>query len=151
VTRVPSADNRRLTIRVVAHRTLSIWTDMAAELDMDLVELMVFTGVWTANTEHLNKVTDRYARMHDLPPDSQRRPIALNALSNRLRLPQTLCQATVDRLVGRGVVEEAASGLIVPSAVFTKPAQLSALTSCLEQASELCEVLNALNADEAVA
>jgi hypothetical protein len=151
VTEFASTDNRRLTMRLVAHRTLSIWTDLAGDLEMDLLEILVFTGVWTANTEHLNKVSDRYARLHDLPPDMQRRPIPPAALANRLRLPHALCQSTVERLIERKLVESVASGLIVPAAVFTKPVMMQALTSCLAQASELGDILLALNTTDAAA
>ncbi|HEY9217603.1 MAG TPA: hypothetical protein VIO94_06100 [Phenylobacterium sp.] len=122
---------------MTVHRTLDVWTRIAATLDLNLIEMIVFNGVWTANTEHLNNSKARYARLRDLPPDRQRRPIGLASLAERLRLPEQLCRETVERLVDCGLAEQVSSGVIVPSAVFTQERMLQALTDGFEHVRDL--------------
>ena len=71
----PPADKRRLTGRVIAEQVMRALAALADLHGGDLIEMLVFIGVWTANSEHLNADTERYAGLHDIAPDSQRRPI----------------------------------------------------------------------------
>lgn len=136
-----NVDNRRLVIRVASHQILVSLGDIAERMDFDLVEFLVFTGVWTANTEHLHKTTGRYAKLLDLAPDSLRRPIGETELMTRLRLPRAVFEPYVERLIGRGVVERVGTGLVVPTAVFTRPEMIDSLTASYENLNRLVETI----------
>ncbi|MDO8900562.1 MAG: hypothetical protein Q7V15_04330 [Phenylobacterium sp.] len=118
-------DNRRLTTRILAYEFIDILSDMARRRGGDVIALLVFTGVWTANTRHLRGVSDRYATLHDIPPDSQRRPISDADLASHLCLPRPIQDAYVESLIETGLLERRAGGLVVPSAVFTRSEMLS--------------------------
>ena len=118
-------DNRRLTGRLVAFELIDLLSDMAHRYGGDLVSLLVFTGVWTANTAHLRATTDRYAALHDIPPDSQRRPISEADLAERLCLPRHIQDPYVAALIEVGMIERRDMGLVAPSAVFTRAEMLA--------------------------
>lgn len=118
-------DNRRLTSRILAYELIDLLSDMARLHGGDVIALLIFTGVWTANTRHLRTMTDRYAALHDIPPDSQRRPISEEDLSTHLCVPRAVQDPYVERLIGDGLVERRPGGLVVPSAIFTRPEMLS--------------------------
>lgn len=118
-------DNRRLTGRLIAYELLDLLSQMAHRFDGDLISLLVFTGVWTANTAHLRTTTDRYAALHDIPPDSQRRAITDADLADRLCLPRHIQDPYVAALIDVGMIERRDLGLVVPSAVFTRPEMLA--------------------------
>lgn len=142
-------DNRRLVVRVSSHQILAVIADIADRLGFDTIETLILTGVWTANTEHLLGNTDRYARLLDLPPDSLRRPIGEAELMGRLRLPRPVFEPCLERLIERGYVERVGAGLVVPSAVFTRPEMVDALTACFNGVAGLVESLRRIGLDEA--
>lgn len=117
----PPVDNRRLTARVIA---VEVMRSLGALADLhggDMIEMLIFIGIWTANSEHLNARTDRYAGLHEIAPDSQRRPIPEADLRAQLRMPEHIVAAYVKKLIADGAVERLPGGLVVPSAVFTRP------------------------------
>lgn len=118
-------DNRRLTSRILAYEFIDLLSDMARVHGGDVIALLVFTGVWTANTGHLRSTTNRYAALHDIPPDSQRRPISEADLSAQLCMPRQVQDAYVASLIEAGLLERRPAGLVVPSAVFTRQEMLS--------------------------
>ncbi|MDP3384598.1 MAG: hypothetical protein Q8S47_14915 [Phenylobacterium sp.] len=118
-------DNRRLTSRILAYEFIDLLSEMARLHGGDVVALLIFTGVWTANTAHLRSTTDRYAALHDIPPDSQRRPISEADLSTHLCMPRTVQDPYVETLVEAGLLERRPGGLVVPSAIFTRAEMLS--------------------------
>ncbi|WP_300578878.1 hypothetical protein [Phenylobacterium sp.] len=118
-------DNRRLTGRLLAFELIDLLSDMAHRYGGDLISLLVFTGVWTANTAHLRATTDRYAALHDIPPDSQRLPISEADLAARLCLPRHIQDPYVAALIEVGMIERRDMGLVVPSAVFTRAEMLA--------------------------
>jgi hypothetical protein len=120
-----SADKRRLTGRILAYEFIDLLSDMARLYGEDVIALLIFTGVWTANTRHLRSTTDRYAALHDIPPDSQRRPISETDLSAQLCMPRQIQDAYVESLLAGGLLERRPGGLVVPSAIFTRPEMLS--------------------------
>lgn len=143
------ADNRRLVVRVSSHQILTVLADLADRLGFDMIETLVHAGVWTANTEHLLANTGRYARLLDLPPDSLRRPVGEAELMARLRLPPAVFQPCVERLIERGYIERTGAGLVAPSAVFTRPEMVDALTACFDGVAGLVETLRRIGLDEA--
>ena len=141
-------DNRRLVVRIASHHILSLLGEMAARLGLDLIETLIHAGVWTANTEHLQESVGRYARLLDLPPDSQRRPIGEAELMARLRLPRAIFEPYVERLIERGYLERVGAGLVAPSAVFTRPDVVEALGACHSSVRELMETLRRIGLEE---
>jgi hypothetical protein len=119
------ADNRRLTNRILAYEFVDLLSDMARLYGRDVIALLIFTGVWTANTAHLRTTTDRYAALHDIPPDSQRRPISEADLSAHLSMPRAVQDSYVQTLIEGGLLERRPGGLVVPSAIFTRPEMLA--------------------------
>lgn len=120
----PPFDNRRITARIMTHEVLRGLAAMARASGADMIQFLVFSGIWSANTQHLLGVKDRYAGLNDIPPDSQRRPISQVALGDMLCMPQDIISRYVDMLIEEGVVERLGDGLVVPSAVFTRPQAL---------------------------
>lgn len=118
-------DNRRLTNRILAYEFVDLLSDMARLHGGDVIALLIFTGVWTANTAHLRSTTDRYAALHDIPPDSQRRPISEADLSAHLCMPRPVQDSYVETLVEAGLLERRPAGLVVPAAIFTRAEMLS--------------------------
>lgn len=141
-------DNRRLVVRLASHQILNMLGELADRLGMDLIETLVHGAVWTANTEHLLESTGRYARLLDLPPDSLRRPIGEAQLLARLRLPRPLLESNIERLIERGYLERVGAGLVVPSAVFTRPEMVDALAACYAAVTGMTQTVGRLAAED---
>ena len=118
-------DTRRVANRILAYEVVQLMSRFAHANGGDLIALLVFTGVWTSNTAHLRNERSRYAGLHDIPPDSQRRPISEAALSDLLCIPRDIQDRYVAALVADGVMERRGGGLVVPAAVFTRPEMLA--------------------------
>jgi hypothetical protein len=119
-----SADNRRAVVRVAAHEILRALGVLSRISHGDVVELLVFTAIWTSNTQHLLGAGPRYAELHDIPPDSQRRPVTDAELQRAASMPQDIIDRYVTKLIADGLVERVPGGLVAPSAVFTRPEML---------------------------
>ncbi len=112
-------DNRRAIVRIMSHEIVEGLASLARLNGGDIVQLLVFTGIWTANTQHLI-VGGRYSALHDIPPDSQRLPVPQHVLAAQLCMPADIVARYVDRLIEGGVVERLPGGLVVPTAVFRR-------------------------------
>jgi hypothetical protein len=120
-------DNRRAVVRAVSTEVIKALAAMGRTAGGgDTIALLVYTGVWTGNTQHLTKDLTRYAAIGDIPPDSQRVPITDEELEWQTGVPQPILGQYVERLIAHGMVERRPSGLVVPSAVFTRPDQIDA-------------------------
>lgn len=119
-----ATDNRRLTLRIVTAETISTIAAMAQAHGGDVIRFMVFAAIWTANSQHLTS-PERYAELYDIPPDAQRRPVPESVVRETLGIPSAIFDAYLADLIAEGAVERASGGLIVPSAVFTRPDQLA--------------------------
>ncbi len=118
-------DNRRAVVRVAAAEVLKGLAASARLFDGDMISLLVFTGVWVANVQHLTGGDpSRYAAFKDIPPDSQRRPVTDAELERQICIPQPILGEYVERLVASGALERLTSGLVAPSAIFTQPSQM---------------------------
>jgi len=119
-----SVDNRRVLARIMTHEVLRGLAAMARSGGGDMIQFLVFSGIWSANTQHLLGMKGRYAEQNDIPPDSQRRPIPQEDLVHMLCMPEDIVARYVETLEADGIVERVAGGLVVPAAVFTRPAML---------------------------
>jgi hypothetical protein len=116
-----AGDNRRATVRIIAYEILRGISAMARLNGGDTLSLLVFTGIWSANTQHLISARDRYAALQDVPPDSQRRPVPQDELANFLCIPKEIVAAYVAALIDGELVVRTAD---VPAIVFTRPEML---------------------------
>jgi hypothetical protein len=120
-------------------RLLSDWARANGD---DLIGVLVFTAVWTANVEHLTpKPALRYTELNDIPPDSLRTPITLTELTERLCLPRATVAVYVKDYLDNGWLQEADGGLIVPSAVIARLDNLDALNVAYDRAQTMMERL----------
>ena len=79
------------------------------------------TAIVVANVQHITRSavrTWRYARLDQIPPDSERRPVSILSLSQSLRKPFETTRAHVNALIGDGLCVKAATGVFVPTAVL---------------------------------
>ena len=119
-----AGDNRRATVRIIASEILSGISALARLNGGDTISLLVFTGIWTANTQHLAGERTRYTALGDVPPDSQRRPVPEDELANFLCIPKEIVGAYVAALIDGELVQRTAGGLVVPAAVFARSEML---------------------------
>lgn len=112
-------DNRRAIVRIMSHEIVEGLASLARLNGGDMIQLLVFTGIWTANTRHLI-VSGRYSALHDIPPDSQRLPVPQPVLAAQICMPGEIVARYVDQLVEAGIVERLPGGLVVPTAVFRR-------------------------------
>ena len=94
-----SPDTRRVANRILAYEAILLMSRFAQANGGDLIALLVFTGVWTSNTAHLRDERTRYSGLHDIPPDSQRRPIGDAALCDPLCIPRDIQDRYVQALI----------------------------------------------------
>src|SRR3954469_25281062 len=105
---------KRVVARVLTRDVMATFGQIADRYGMDLIDTLVFSGVWVANTAHLSDA-QIYAGTFDVPPDEVRRPVGLAALAKGLRMEAALVAERVAGLIGRGMVAKAEGGLVVPS------------------------------------
>lgn len=121
-------DNRRAVVRAVSTEIVKALASIARSAGGgDTIALLVYTGIWTANSQHLTKDLTRYAGISDIPPDSQRVPVTEEELERQIAVPQPILGQYVERLIAYGMVERLPGGLVVPSAVFTRPEQIDGI------------------------
>lgn len=131
---------KRAVSRLVAKEFIDGFAALADLYGLDLLTTLVFTGVWTANTEHLNE-SDRYATVYDLPPNMVRRPIGEAELARRLRLPEAMVWNALDDLAAMHLVERTSSGAVVPTAVFTSAPMIEGINRTYESTQALVQRL----------
>ena len=117
------ADNRRAIVRIVGHEMVRIASSMA-KAHRDVIEYIIFTAIWVANSSHLIG-DERYGELRSIPPDSARRPVTLDDLQRTIPMPDDILNHYVEQMIAQGIVEQVSGGLIVPTAVFTQPEMLN--------------------------
>ena len=130
---IPSPDNRRLIVRVFAREFLSGLRALGKARNTDTIALILFTGIWSANTQHLTPPRNRrYAETMDIPPDSQRTPISLADLVEQTGVPRAIAATYVREMLDGGILEMWETGLVVPSAVIARLETVESLTETHE-------------------
>lgn len=119
-------DQRRSVVRVAAYNYLRSMGEMARSMNHgDVIELIVFTGVWTINTQQLIGDPTRFAELKNIPPDSMRSAATLDEVQRLTAVPPDILATYIERLLEMNLVEQApGGGYIVPGAVFAKPEML---------------------------
>ena len=136
-----AGDNRRAIVRVLTGEIMRGLRDLAAMHEGDMIRALVFTAISSANTQHLHAAGGRYASFYDLPPDRERRPVTIEQLVDSLLMPRDIVERYVTALCADGFCEPAASGYVVPSAVFTRPEMLNAVNEFYTGAVRLVTAL----------
>lgn len=137
-----AADTRRATVRALTSEVLRGIRALAEMHGGDTIALIVFTGVWVGNTQHLTTDPSRYAELYDIPPDSQRRPLSMEALQRSTGVPIEILEIYVPRLIDRGLLEALpGGGLVAPSAVFTSPQMIGGANEVYTRAMSIVNVL----------
>ncbi len=138
----PIPDNRRLVVRVFAREFLKGLKDLAKSRGTDTIALILFTGVWSANTAHLTPPRNRrYAEAADIPPDSMRIPVTLNELVDQTGVPRAIAATYVSEMLGQGILEMHATGLVVPSAIIARMETVESLTDTYDHLVGLVSAL----------
>ena len=138
----PGRDNRRLIVRVLSQQVLQLLTYWARRNGEDLIAVLVFTAVWTANTQHISpRPSLRYGELRDIPPDSLRRPVPLADLPDLVCLPRAMVTVYVRDLVSRGLIEETEGGLVVPTAVLARLDSVENLTATYDRLLDMIAAL----------
>jgi hypothetical protein len=139
---ISSRDNRRLIVRVFSQELLFALTELARAYDTDVISVLVFTGIWTANVARLSpRPALRYADVRDIPPDSLRLPVSEEELARRLCLPRSIVTVYVRELIEAEMVEATESGLVVPAAVVARMASIETLNVTFARAQQMAERL----------
>lgn len=114
------------------------WLTTAAEAHGgDMIRAIILQCIVAANTGHLNGCNNTDARFQDLddvPPDSERRPISVLALSKSLKNPFETTRRYVNALISEGSRIRASSGAVVPSALLAGPAHTHVTASAAANA-----------------
>lgn len=92
--------------------------------DRHLLDSLLLSTITQANTAPISGQADlqvAYAGADEVPPDSLRRPISINALASSLQLPFETVRRRVGGMVRKGWCEMAGGGVIVPARILTDP------------------------------
>ena len=131
---------KRVVARVLTRDVLAAFGQITDRYGMDMLDFLVFSGVWTANTAHLTDA-QVYAGTFDVPPDEVRRPVSLGALAKALRMEPALVAERVAGLIAGGLVAKVEGGLVVPSAVFGRPEMLDGIELAYVRTMQMVQAL----------
>jgi len=95
--------------------------------DHDFLRGLIFVTVMAINVEHITFDASeawRYANVESTPPDDQRTPATVRAISNRIGIPYETTRQHLIRLVERGRAEKVSGGFIIPGTVNQDPRYL---------------------------
>ena len=123
VARLPSGVVER-PLLVLALRALETF----ATLHGEGASGMIVAATIAANVRHITHdpaLAAHYAAEDMPPPDTERRPVTLRALSRLIDLPFETVRRRVARLVEEAVIEWHGDGIIVPTRFLTAPAYLA--------------------------
>jgi hypothetical protein len=112
--------NGRGLLRVCGEYVMRSVDVLGRLYDNDFLAALIHTAIWAANTETLRMGPEnlRYGGLNDIPPDSMRQPISINALASQLGVPFETTRRYVNAMLRDGLVVRTEKGLIVPAAVL---------------------------------
>lgn len=108
---------------------------MVAAQGNDLIAALIFTALWLGNVRHITNsaANTEFGGMDNLPPDSLRRPVSVQALANALRIPYETVRRYAQAMIKAGVcIRVGKRGLIVPAAVHNQPHRRKAFQESLQ-------------------
>ena len=120
----------RLAIRHSTEYILRSIDMMTNVVGGDLMKGLIFVAIVQANTQHIvndEVLNQAYSEADKVPPDENRRPVSVHALSVSLGIPYETTRRYVNKLLVEGFCQRARRGLIVPAEVLARPEMVSGL------------------------
>ena len=118
---------------------------VARRADLDVLSALVMLTIGLMNTQAItcsHTLADRYAGLHDIPPDDLRTPVKAYTISRFLMLPYETARRTCLRLVERGLVARNEAGeLTMPSEVFARPDMMAMFVEFSNLTTDFLETL----------
>lgn len=135
-----AADNRRAVVRVTTLEILKALRSLARMHDGDILALLIFTSIWSANGEHLIG-DERYTGLQNIGPDSTSKPVTDEQLQRSLGVPHDILGRYLEMFIDIGLVERGPYGLIAPGAVFTSDEMMHGANEAYERIVGLISAL----------
>ena len=114
----------REVVRLSSDYFLSTVAMLTTNLDLDLVEGLLFLAIIRANTLHVTldpQLAATFSGVDDIPPDDLRRTVSVYALARDLRLPYETARRHARKLLELGLCARGADrGLVVPTHVHAR-------------------------------
>lgn len=114
----------REVARLTSDYFLSTVELLTTNLNLELVEGLMFLAITRANTLHVTldpALAATYSGVDEIPPDALRRSISVYALARDLRLPYETARRHGGKLLDMGICERASDrGLVVPAHVHAR-------------------------------
>jgi predicted transcriptional regulator len=121
---VSAAFRPREVVRLSSDYFLNTVELLTSNLDLDLVEGLMFLAIVRANTLHVTHdpvLAATYSGVDEIPPDALRRSVSVYALARDLRLPYETARRHGRKLLDLGLCERASDrGLVVPTHVHAR-------------------------------
>jgi hypothetical protein len=120
-------DRSRAISRLAAQYFLRLLDVIKPLHDGDPMKAIIFTAIWSANVSHLRPNLG-FDATDDVPPDEERRPVTISAISQSLGIPFETVRRYVAKLIADGLcVSHGRKGVVVPSAVFAREEMIQGL------------------------
>ncbi|MES2724933.1 MAG: hypothetical protein V4656_17410 [Pseudomonadota bacterium] len=114
----------REVVRLSSDYFLNTVALLTNNLNLDLVEGLMFLAIVRANTIHVTldpALAATFSGIDEIPPDALRRSVSVYALARELRLPYETARRHGRKLLDMGLCERARErGLVVPSQVHAR-------------------------------
>lgn len=110
----------RVIVRIACDFLLGIEADGIRRLG-SIQRDIILTAIIVANVQHITRSAIRswrYARLDQVPPDSERRPVSIRGLSQSLNIPFETTRAHINALISDGLCIRADHGVVVRSDVL---------------------------------
>ncbi|WP_298163340.1 hypothetical protein [Brevundimonas sp.] len=118
-----------------------------------LPRAIFFKAIVTANVQHITRSavrTWRYARLDQIAPESERRPVSILGLAQSLHRPFETTRENVNALIGEGLVVKKEGGVIVPTEVLLSDLVVAMDDRLWRSFCEMIASLKSLNFDFSV-
>lgn len=114
----------REVVRLSSDYFLNTVALLTTNLNLDLVEGLMFLAIVRANTMHVTldpALAATFSGIDEIPPDALRRSVSVYALARELRLPYETARRHGRKLLDKGLCERASDrGLVTPSHVHAR-------------------------------
>lgn len=114
----------REVVRLSSDYFLNTVALLTTNLNLELVEGLMFLAVVRANTLHVTldpALAATFSGVDEIPPDALRRSVSVYALARELRLPYETARRHGHKLIEKGLCERSSDrGLVAPSHVHAR-------------------------------